>query len=150
MNLLSSETNEGVLPLSDTVIQSLIEKHPTPAEIQEEALLFGPVDNIASNYFDSIDEPLIAKAAQTTKGAAGPSHVDAKQYRHTLLSNKYKAENKLLREEISRLAKNLATNILDPATLEAFVSCRLVPLDKCPGIRPIGVVLRHIIGKTIG
>ena len=101
LTLLPSETTGGVLPLSDTVIQSLIEKHPAPAQIQEEALLFGPVDNVASNYFDSIDESSIAKAAQTTKGAAGPSHVDAKQYRHILLSNKYKAENKLLREEIS-------------------------------------------------
>ena len=35
--------------------------------------------------------------------------------------------------------------------LEAYVSCRLLALDKNPGIRPIGVgeVLRRIVGKTI-
>ena len=60
-------------------------------------------------------------------------------------------ENKILREQIAKLARKLATVILDPTTLEALVCCRLVPLDKCPGIRPIGIgeVLR-IIGKSIG
>ena len=38
-----------------------------------------------------------------------------------------------------------------PSVIESYTSCRLIPLDKNPGIRPIGVkeVLRRIIGKTI-
>ena len=39
-----------------------------------------------------------------------------------------------------------------PSLLEgySYTSCRLIPLDKNPGIRPIGVgvVLRRIVGKT--
>ena len=152
LNLLSTESGGGVLQLSDPVIKSLVDKHPSPAPIQEDALLHGPVNRVPSNYFDTIDEQTIAKAAQLTKGAAGPSHVDAKQYRHILLSNKFKAENKQLREQIANLAKKLATTIVDPSTLEAFICCRLVPLDKQPGIRPIGIgeVMRRIIGKSIG
>ncbi|CAB4003656.1 Hypothetical predicted protein [Paramuricea clavata] len=41
---------------------------------------------------------------------------------------------------------------VDPeAYVEAYVACRLIPLDKCPGVRPIGIgeVIRHIIGKSI-
>ena len=36
-------------------------------------------------------------------------------------------------------------------SLEAFTACRLIPLDKKPGLRPIGVgeVLRSIAGKVI-
>ena len=36
--------------------------------------------------------------------------------------------------------------------MEAYVSCRLIPLDKNPGVRPIdvGEVLRKIVGKCIG
>ena len=152
LNLLSTESNGGVLPLSESVIKGLINKHPPPGPIQEGALLSGPINKIPANYFDSIDEQTIAKAAQLTKGAGGPSHVDAKQYRHILLSNKYKTENKQLREQIAILAKKLATTIVDPTTLEALICCRLVPLDKCPGIRPIGIgeVLRRLIGKSIG
>ena len=95
---------------------------------------------------------MILKVAQQTRGAGGPSHCDAQQYRDILPSNKYKAEGKRLREEIANLAKKVASKIIDPATLEALTSCRLVPLDKCPGIRPIGIgeVLRRLIGKAIG
>ena len=152
LNLLSTESGGGVLQLDDTVIKSLVEKHPSPAPIQEDALLHGPINKVPSNYFDTIDEQTIAKAAQLTKGAAGPSHVDAKQYRHILLSNKFRTESKQLREQIAILAKKLSTTILDPSMLEAFICCRLVPLDKQPGIRPIGIgeVLRRIIGKSIG
>jgi len=35
--------------------------------------------------------------------------------------------------------------------MEAFLSCTLVPLNKNPGVRPIGIgeVLRRIVGKSI-
>ena len=47
------------------------------------------------------------------------------------------------------LAKNLATTLVDPNTIEAFVACRMIALNKNPGVRPIGVgeILRRIIGK---
>ena len=40
---------------------------------------------------------------------------------------------------------------MDPAGLSTLVACRLIPLNKCPGVRPIGVgeVLRRIIGKAV-
>ena len=41
---------------------------------------------------------------------------------------------------------------MDPNTLEAFVACHVIPLDKCPGIRPIGIeeILCRLVGKVIG
>ena len=40
---------------------------------------------------------------------------------------------------------------MDPGGLRTFVACRLIPLDKSPGVPPIGMceVLRRIVGKTI-
>ena len=40
---------------------------------------------------------------------------------------------------------------MDPASLEAWLANRLIPLDKCPGIRPIGIgeSPRRIVGKAI-
>ena len=45
----------------------------------------------------------------------------------------------------------ISTTVVDPSGLEAFVACRLIALDKCPGVRPIGIgeVARRIIGKAI-
>ena len=61
-----------------------------------------------------------------------------------------------MREELAEFAKKIASEIIDPSTLEAYVASRLIPLNKDPGspdlqVRPIGVgeVLRRIIGKTI-
>ena len=49
------------------------------------------------------------------------------------------------------LARRLCTEVLDFDSLQAYVACRLVSLDKRPGVRPIGIceVARRIIGKEI-
>ena len=52
---------------------------------------------------------------------------------------------------VAALARRLCSSYVDPAGLQAFLACRLIPLHKNPGVRPIGVgeVLRRIIGKAI-
>ena len=152
LKFLSEENGGGVHKVTDEIMDELQKKHPKPAPISEGSLLFGPVNHVPANYFDEIDEQAIFKAAQLTKGAGGPSHLDAEQYRTILTSNKMKVESKFLREQIALLARKLASEIVDPATLEALIGCRLIPLDKKPGVRPIGIgeVLRRIIGKAIG
>ena len=52
---------------------------------------------------------------------------------------------------IAAVARRLCTDYVDPSGLQAFLACRLIPIDKRPGVRPIGVceVLRRIIGKTV-
>jgi len=45
------------------------------------------------------------------------------------------------------VVKRLCTDIVDPKGLTAFVACRLIALDKCPGDRPFGV--RRIVGKAV-
>ena len=94
------------------------------------------MQTVLPSYFDCIDETMVKNATRLTKGAAGPSQLDADQYRHILLSTKYKKESKDLRDQIAILAKQIATNILDPKTIESFVTCRLIPLNKNPGVRP--------------
>lgn len=46
------------------------------------------------------------------------------------------------RSSLARFAKNLCTTAFDHTegnSLEAYIACRLIPLDKKPGVRPIGV-----------
>ena len=95
---------------------------------------------------------MVLKAVSLTNGAGGPSQLDAEQYRHIQNSRNIKKENKELREQLARLARLLASEIVDPCIVEALVACRLIPLNKNPSVRPIGVgeVIHRIIGKCIG
>ena len=91
------------------------------------------------------------KAAKETKGSGGPSGVDAEQFRRFVCSKNFAKEGKMLREEITDLARNLATTHHDLSLLDAYTSCRLIPLAKNPGIRPIGFseVLQRVVGKAV-
>ena len=57
----------------------------------------------------------------------------------------------MLCQALANFARKLATKAVDPATLKPFTACRLIALDKRPGVRPIGVceVARRIAVKAI-
>ena len=57
----------------------------------------------------------------------------------------------MLQKEIADFARKIASTHYDPGLLEAYTACRLIPLDKDPGKRPIGIseVFRRIVGKSI-
>ena len=115
-------------------------------------LLEGPVENISSVIFDEITSETILKAAIKTKGSTGPSLYDADDWRNILGSNLYGEDAEDLRKNLASLAKELCTNeVDDPKSLEALLACRLIPLDKNPGLRPIGIgeTLRRILGKAV-
>ena len=48
-------------------------------------------------------------------------------------------------------AKRICCSLVDPDSLSAFIAYRLVALDKCPWVKPIGIgaKARRTIGKAI-
>ena len=56
-----------------------------------------------------------------------------------------------LRKQIALLTRKISTLNFDSNSLESFLACRLIPIDKNPGVRPIGVgeILRRIVRKVI-
>ena len=50
---------------------------------------------------------------------------------------------------MARLTRLLASKIVDSHSVEGLLACRLIPLNKNPGVRAIGVgeVIRRVIGK---
>ena len=52
---------------------------------------------------------------------------------------------------IADVTKRLCTDYVDPDAVSSLFSCRLLALEKCPGVRPIGIgdTARRIIAKAV-
>ena len=96
-----------------------------------------------------MDGDAIRQASLCTNGATGPSGLDALAWKRLCCSFKSAFNN--LCTVLASVGRRIASTYVDPEGLVAFVACRLIPLDKCPGVRPIGVgeVPRRIIAKAI-
>ena len=157
LRLLTNNMSNGVLPLSDETLQLLKLKHPEARDAQHESLLQGPVKLVHNIVFEDINESIILKAAIKTKGGCGPSGFDADNWRRIFASKQFGSSSLDLRKSFAEFVKSLCiTNIhLENSgsenSLEAFTANRLIPLNKNPGLRPIGVgeVLRRIAGKVV-
>ena len=64
---------------------------------------------------------------------------------------KYGESARDLRRSFAAVIKKICSEDIADNSLESFLACRLVPLNKNPGLRPIGVgeVLRRIAGKCV-
>ena len=93
LRFLSEESQGGIHQLSEKILNDLRQQHPVPTEIQWNSLLFGPICDLRDIRFD-IDEQKIAEAAQLSKGAAGPSSLDANQVKRILCSKQFNKEGK--------------------------------------------------------
>ena len=123
---------------SKTVLEILKEKHPATAPLHVESIIMDtPPTPPHPIQFESLTRQVIRRAALNTHGSAGPSGVDADTWRR--MCTAFSDVSDQLCEAIAACARQLAAMYVDPTSLEAYVACRLVPLDKQPGVRPIGI-----------
>ena len=159
MHLVSDKGRGRILTLDETVPSGGVQnatvrdvlkaKHPPAAPVDLEALLTDTPPPTHPVIFDQLDGESIQLAALHSQGSAGPSGLDSANWRR--LCTMYRGQSRRLCTAMSMLAKRLCTSYIDPAVLQPFVACRLIPLSKNPGVRPIGIceTLRRIIGKAI-
>ena len=156
--LLTKQAKGRLLPLDEFVQENsnksvreiLQEKHPLAmaacpsirAEVST-AVEHHPV------IFDRVDGEMIRWVIIQMDGAAGPSGLDTDGWKR--LCTLFRAQSTDLCDAMGRLARKVATQYVDPIALAPLVSCQLIALDKCPGMRPIGVgeVLRRIVCRAI-
>ena len=159
LRTLTDEANGGPLPMdaqvitegqpSATVREELLKKHPAGQPAYPEILL--PLTTPATHpvVFDCLDGGVIWSAALRTQGSAGPSGVDAVGWRR--LCTSFQNASSELCNSLAMVARKLCTTYVDPQSVAPLTASRLIALDKCPGIRPIGIgeTVRRIIGKAV-
>ena len=147
ISLITEHGKGGVLELTPEVRAALRTKHPQAKPAIPDVLLQVPAVNPI--LFESLTGDVVRKTALATQGAAGPSMGDAYVWRRMMTS--FKSASKDLCDAVAEVARHLASQHVDPAGLMPLLNNRLIPLDKNPGVRPIGIgeVLRRIIGKSL-
>ena len=151
IKLITNNMQNGILPLDKNTLNLLKQKHPEPAASTEEVLLPDKPETAHEIKYENINAESVRKAALKTRGGSGPSGMDADGWRRILTSKQFGDSSTDLCKTLANVIKKLCIEKDFSNTLEAFLSCRLIPLDKNPGLRPIGVgeVLRRIAGKVI-
>ena len=156
---LTDETKGGVLSVNQkitvkgktkSVLEILQEKHPKSKPLNPDLIVpDNPPNSLPFHpaIFDRLNAAALRRAAMKTNGSHGPSGLDAQEWRRLLTS--FKSSSNDLCKTLARLTLRVATEDLD--FLDSYNACRLIALDKCPGVRPIGIgeVLRLIIGRSI-
>ena len=95
----------------------------------------------------SCTEEIVEEMVSKLRGGAGPGSVDATAMSYWLLRRgKY---SQMLREELAEWTEWLCNDTPPFAAFRALLCCRLVALDKCPGVRPLGIgeIWRRAIAK---
>ena len=127
----------------------LLEKHPKAKPVLSEALVQSPYEPVHPVRFEALTADLLKNVALHAHGSAGPSGLDSDCWRR--LCSCFKNASSSLCHSLACVARLLATKEVDSEGLAPFLACRLIALDKKPGVRPIGVgeVLRRIVAKSI-
>ena len=67
IKLFDKESSSGVFSISPELMEELKLKHRPASEIEEDSLLYGPLDFNPPNIFDEIDERMTYNAGMKTK-----------------------------------------------------------------------------------
>eukprot|EP00978_Attheya_sp_CCMP212_P005533 scaffold12431_cov57-Attheya_sp.AAC.8 len=117
------------------VIDTLCSKHP-PERIPEVDDL-EDYDTLPEFVRVDITDETVEKVVRRLSGAAGPRGMDATSLQHWLL--RFGTSSQRLRNAVADLADWMANETPPWAATRAMLACRLLALNKWPGIRPIGI-----------
>ena len=129
-----------------SVREVLESKHPTQQEPDPSCFIDRPLSPLTHI---EITANQIERAARATQGGAGPLGGESSVWRSLLL--KHGAASAELRKEVAALASHMANDDVPWERLQALRACRLIGLDKQPGVRPIGIgeVLSRVMAKAM-
>lgn len=150
MSLVTDKSKGGILKLDDSTKSEMKAKHPEPEMVCHSSLISGVMpDAMHPIFYTALNGDLIKRCALRTRGGAGVSQQEDMLWQKMVTSFKDTSSN--LCNAVAVLARRLASEYVDPAGLDALLANRGIAIDKCPGLRPVGVgeIVRRIVGKAI-
>ncbi|KAL1446997.1 hypothetical protein WDU94_013938, partial [Cyamophila willieti] len=92
---------------------------------------------------------LVEKVARKIHGGGGPGGSNSEQWTDFLL--RFGRSSHRVRDAVAQLCCKLNNQSVSWDKIQALMSSRLIALDKCPGVRPIGIgeCLRRILSKCM-
>uniref|UniRef100_A0A0G4I0N2 Reverse transcriptase domain-containing protein n=1 Tax=Chromera velia CCMP2878 TaxID=1169474 RepID=A0A0G4I0N2_9ALVE len=158
IRILIGREKGGVLDGEDTftkrrqtyqVAETLKAKHPPKKTPQAAALEAMPREGLPTLTPLLITEEDITAVARRLQDSAGPSGLDSTQLRIAVLS--LGRESRELREELANLATEMGRRVFEWDQVKALMACRLVALDKCPGVCLVGIgeAIRRFLRKAV-
>ena len=139
---------ESIDPKTGLEVKTVLEmKHPPSSEPSNVAMK--EYDNLPTLMDVEISEETVLTVAKRLKGSGGPGGTDYAAMQNWLL--RYRHISKQLLKAIYTLMNWIANNIVPFKAIRALVANRLVALDKCPGVRPVGIgeILRRLCVKCL-
>ena len=111
-------------PLSPSVREALLHKHPPAQQAHPECLLDNDPEEPHPVIFESLDASAIRAAALKISGAAGPSGLDALEWRR--LCTCHKVASRDLCASLAIVAQRICTSYVDPIAIKPLLVSRLV------------------------
>lgn len=157
MNWLVEKGKNGILhPNTEidsngkTVFDILKEKHPNKTE-PDEKLFSMPSEMSELPYMPQIliSNEIVEKVARKLHGGGGPGGSNSEHWSDFILRHGQASHQ--LRDAVASLANKLCNHDVEWKQVHALMSCRLIALNKNPGVRPIGIgeCLRRILSKCL-
>uniref|UniRef100_A0A1X7VKB1 Uncharacterized protein n=1 Tax=Amphimedon queenslandica TaxID=400682 RepID=A0A1X7VKB1_AMPQE len=130
-----------------SVLEALKRKHPESQSPPLSTLL--TADPLPPRSVLEVTGSHVHLTSSRIQESAGPSGTDANHLQDVLL--RFGAHSERLRDSVASLIRRLSNTVTPWDDIRALVAFHLIALDKCPGIRPIGIgeTLRRIICKTV-
>jgi hypothetical protein len=131
------------------VIDVLKDKHPRLRDPDIASSAFEDYSKTPTPVPLQISADDVETVSRKMSGSAGPSGADAATLKHWLL--RFGNVSTALRTVLAKLAEWMANDSPSAAAIRALLMCRLVALDKQPGVRPLGIgeIIRRLIAKCV-
>ena len=130
-----------------SVFEALKSKHPQSHPPFSTSLL--SVNTLPMFEDVDITGAHINRVANMIQGSPSPGGCDSSHWQDILIRFGHHSDK--LRDAVANLARVVVNTIVPWENIRTLLANRLIALDKCPGIRPIGIgeILRRIISKSV-